>query len=157
MRLLEKVVIMRKDRYKEEINTDLLQKKLWEQGDLDAFIEENHVHFVEGGLRDLLSKMIKERGLSIKDVISGTYIDDSYLYQIFRGVREPSRDKLIQIGIFLELSMIDMNRLLKVGRRTPLYVKNIRDVVIIHGINKGYSIEEIDSSLIEKSMATITD
>ncbi len=140
----------------EQVNTDILSKRFAEEDDLDEFLNSNCEYFSEGVLHKELSIILENTDYTIKDVVENTYVDRSYLYQIFRGVREPSRNKLIQILIFLRPSIHEMNRILKVAGKSPLYMRNKRDVVIIHSINKGLDLDEIEELLIDKGMESLS-
>ncbi len=138
-----------------EINTDLLKRRYAEDDDLDKFIRENRDYFTEDSLHKVLINILDRSGYKVKDVINNTYIDSSYMYQIFRGVREPSRNKLIQILIFFRMPVDEINRILKIAGKSPLYMRSIRDVILIHGIEKEMSLDEIEELLAQKGMESL--
>ncbi len=138
-----------------ELDTELLKRRYAEDDDLDKFLRENINYFNEDKLYVVLINILDKAGYRIKDVINNTYIDSSYIYQIFRGDREPSRNKLIQILIFFKLPVFEVNRILKIAGRSPLYIKNIRDVIIMHGIEKEMSLDQIEELLIDRDMESL--
>ncbi len=138
-----------------QINTDRLQKRFAEEDDLDTFLKENVDYFADDVLHNSLIKILDRSGYKMKDLLNYVYIDSSYVYQIFKGKRMPSRNKLLQILLFFKLPIKEINRILKIGGHSSLYIKNMRDVVIIHGINKSMDIDEINDLLEEKNMETL--
>ncbi len=138
-----------------QINTDRLQKRFAEEDDLDTFLKENLDYFADDALHTSLVNILDRSGYKMKDLLDYVYIDSSYVYQIFKGKRMPSRNKLLQILLFFKLPIKEINRILKIGEHSPLYIKNMRDVVIIHGINKSMDLDEINFLLEEKNMETL--
>lgn len=143
------------DHYRED--TESLQRKLLEGDDLDEFIYHNINIFDEDNFHSYLATIQRRSPYSVKDIIDGTYIDPSYCYQIFRGIRLPNRNKIIQIALFMTFEIQDINRLLKLANKSPLYVRNLRDAVIIHGVSKGQSLDDIEASLIDKGCESLTE
>lgn len=138
-----------------QVNTDTLQKRFAEEDDLDAFLKENLDYFSDDELYKVLISILDKSGHKMKELLDYVYMESSYVYQIFRGKRLPSRNKLLQILLFFKLPIKEINRILKVGDHSPLYIKNIRDVVIIHGINKSMDLDEINMLLEEKNMENL--
>jgi len=143
------------DHYRED--TESLQRKLLEGDDLDAFIYHNINIFDEDNFHSYLATILRRSPYAVKDIIDGTYIDPSYCYQIFRGVRMPSRNKILQISLFMAFEIQDINRLLKLANKSPLYVRNLRDAVIIHGVNKGDGLDDIEATLMDKGCESLTE
>ena len=141
----------------DDTTTENLQRALLEGADLDEFIYHNVDIFDEKSFHGQLALLQRRTPYAIKDIINGTYIDPSYCYQIFRGIRTPSRNKIIQICLFLEFSLQDLNRLLKLAGHSSLYIKRLRDTVLIHGFNTGLSLDEVEELLIEKNCESLTD
>ena len=136
-------------------DTENLQRDLLEGEDLDEFIYHNINIFNEANYHSYLVARQRRSPYSVKNIIDGTYIDPSYCYQIFRGIRIPSRDITVQICIFLQLELLDVNRLIKLSGHRGLYVRDLRDAVIIHAFSKGWSLNELEEVLIEKGCASL--
>ena len=73
----------------------------------------------------------------------------SYLYKCSSDVKVPSKKVIVCIGIALQATLEEINTMLKYAGHKELYPKNMWDAVIIFGLNKGYTISEIDRLLIE--------
>ncbi len=137
--------------YKDHLHsTESLQRNLQEATDLDGFIYSHVDIFDQDDFHGQLVLIQRNSPYSIKDIINGTYIDSSYCYQIFRGIRKPSRDKILQICLFMQLPLNETNRLLKLSGNSPLYIKVLRDTVLIHAFNIGLSLDETEELLIDK-------
>ena len=76
-------------------------------------------------------------------------------YQIFSGVRNPSRDSLISICIAMELSINETQEILKVASFAELYPKSKRDSIIINGISNQKSVAQINEILYDNREATL--
>lgn len=143
--------------HNEKETTESLQRRFLEDDDLDAFIYHNIHIFDEENFHSYLLSAKRRSPYTIKDIIEGTYIDASYCYQIFRGIRLPSRNKILQIALFLAFDLPDINRLLKLADKSPLYVRNLRDAIIIHGVHHRLSLDEIELMLLEKGCNGLTE
>ena len=75
--------------------------------------------------------------------------DRIYAYQIFSGTRKPNRDKLLALGFGMELSIEEMQKMLKISEYPILYVKNKRDSIILFGLKKKASLSEVNELLYE--------
>lgn len=76
-------------------------------------------------------------------------------YQIFSGVRNPSRDSLIAICIAMRLELAEAQNLLKYAGFGQLYARNVRDSVLIHGICKKLTVPQINELLFDRSEKTL--
>lgn len=107
----------------------------------------------------MISKSLSEHlcELLIEKKLKKSEISSDYAYQIFSGTKSsPNRDKLISIAIGMGLSVDETSGLLKLAGLMPLYAKNLRDSIIIFGINNSRSVCEINEMLFEKGENTIT-
>ena len=140
-----------------EQSTESLQRNLHEGRDLDAFIYHNVSIFDQNNFHGQLVLLQCNSPYDIKDIIEGTYIDASYCYQIFRGTRMPSRNNIPQICKFLQLNLTDLNRLLKLAGHSPLYIKRLRDTVIIHAFMQDHSLDELEEALLDRDCEGLCD
>ena len=82
--------------------------------------------------------------LTDSDLINLSGIEKSYYYQIFKGTRNPSRDKVLRLCIGAGLSMRETTRALELSQLAPLYPKNRRDIIISVAINQHASVLDTD-------------
>jgi len=101
---------------------------------------------------EYITKLSTDKDVSREKVIKKADISKTYGYQIFRGERKPSRDRVIQLAFGFELSYDDTQELLNIARKTVLYPKITRDAVIIHALNHGYDIASVQEALYELSI-----
>lgn len=125
--------------------TDILSK-IDDTKAMESFMEnpkitDSHKTFIEY-FRSL--PQVKE--LTDSSLIELSGIEKSYYYQIFKGSRNPSRDKILRLCIGAGLSMRETTRALELSQAAPLYPKNRRDIIISVAINQHANV--IDTNLL---------
>ena len=78
------------------------------------------------------------------EMIDRSGIEKSYYYQIMKGTRRPSRDKVIRLCIGAKLSLRETTRALELNESAPLYPKNRRDIILTVAINQRASVMDAD-------------
>ena len=73
-------------------------------------------------------------------------IERSYYYQIMKGKRHPSRDKILRLCIGAGLTLRETTRALELSENAPLYPKSRRDIIITVAINQSATV--IDTNLL---------
>ena len=106
-------------------------------------------------LCEYLEKTFKEKKLSKSIVIKNADLDRSYAYEILRGDKKPSRDKILQLCIGGNFTLEETNKALKIGNCGELYPKIMRDSIIIFGINKNLNILHINELLFSYNVALL--
>lgn len=117
--------------------------------DFKTFYNENKDYMIKEDLSTLLDKLIKKHNLKKSEIIRNAEMSEVYVYQIFSGLRIPERKKLLCIAIAMELSLDDVQYLLKSAGYSPLYVKLPFDSIILYGICKKLSVVKINELLYE--------
>lgn len=135
--------------------TDDLMKELTRSEDLDQYIKGNEAYFIDTSLAEALNQKLKEKELAKSTVIKAAEINEIYGYQIFSGKRIPSREKLLCILIGMKLSLPEVQQLLKLAGYAPLYPKNIRDSIIISGLQHSKTVIEINELLYDHQESTL--
>ena len=131
----------------ENTSTITLLKKLFNSPDLEIFIESNESELVIPPFHAFISSICEEKSEIPEHVIKRSAIDRTYGHQLFNGTRKPSRDKVIQLAIGLELDFSETQKLLQVGQKSILYPKIKRDAAIIHCIKNKKEINETQAVL----------
>lgn len=98
-------------------------------------------------LGDYLQQLLDEKGLVRSKVVREAGLNETFGYQIFKGTRNPSRNKVLQLALAMGLNLREANRLLKLAGVNELYCKNRRDAIIIFCLDKGYSLQRTDEEL----------
>ena len=131
-------------------STDDLMKILKSERDVNHYIEENSEDMISGELREYLSELLAEKGLTIAKAARRAQMSDSYFYKINQGVKANiSRDKIIQMCFGLGLNIEESRRYMRMARVGELYPKIVRDSVILFCLEKHIDIIECDKMLIE--------
>lgn len=99
-----------------------------------AFDEEMIEDNVSPGLTNLLSQYIDEKKMKRSSIIRILNVDRNYGYQILNGTRCPTRNCLIRISLILKLDTDQINYLLRLAGKSPLYVRNTIDAKVFYAV-----------------------
>ncbi len=98
-------------------------------------------------LSGYLAALLAEKGLKRASVVRAAGLNETFGYQIFKGQRHPSRDKVIRLAIAMGCSLTETGRMLKASGASDLYCKDRRDAIVIFCIDRGLSLQEVDEQL----------
>lgn len=134
--------------------TDDLLKDLKNVKDIQAFFNENEDKFINETPSGFLNHIINTKKITVAQVVkvSGS---GEYVYKVFNGTRKPSRNILIAIAFGIELSLEEVQLLLRISKQAILDSRDKRDSIIIYGIVNRLSIFEVDDLLFQNDMVTI--
>ncbi len=130
-----------------EQNTEKIVEELKLCNDFKTFYDENKQYQVSESLSETLNRLLKEKGLRKADAIRKSELSEIYGYQIFSGVRTPERKKLLCLALAMELSLDQVQTLLRNAGYPPLYVKIPFDSVVMYGICKRMAVLEVNNLL----------
>ena len=133
--------------------TNELLEIIKNQSDIDDFLNKNKQEFIDVTISEYLSEIIDKHALSKSEIIKKSGLDRVYAYQILNGTKTPSRDKLIQMAIGMELSLEEIQKLLKYSGYAPLYPKNRRDSIVIYAIENKLTFIDLNILLDDKNEA----
>ena len=102
-----------------------------------------------------LARLCGEREVARERVIQRAGIERSYGHQLFNGTRRPSRDKVIQLALGLQLNLKETQDLLKVARQGQLVPQVKRDAAILYCIIHNLDISQVQSLLENFNMHTL--
>lgn len=136
--------------------TDELLNEIKSSREIESFISRNESEFAEEKLSEYIEYIITKKGLQKSKVAARSGLNRIYAYQIFSGKRFPSRDKLIAIGFGLQLSLEEMDELLKYAGFSTLYARNKRDAIIIFALTNNKSIFAVNDMLFESGFEIVT-
>jgi transcriptional regulator with XRE-family HTH domain len=122
--------------------TDLMQEALEDSRLFSEFETAHKQQYIADDFRAYIDNIIKEKGLSKAEVIKRADLERTYGYQMLRGVRKPSRDKLIQFAFGLRLNTEEAARMFKLAGYLPMYPRIQREAAILFCLNKGYTYTE---------------
>ena len=137
------------------ISTESLMHKLLKTSSLSRFVGQNEKYFESEDLAGCLDRMCEECGLSVSGAIRAAQIERCYGYQIFRGIRSPSRDKLLQLALGMRLDVKKTQHLLTVGGKAVLYPKLKRDAVLLYCISHSLSVPDTQEILVKYGLSML--
>ena len=89
------------------------------------------------------------------EIIRNSDVEKSYYYQIIKGNRIPSRDKVIRLCIGAGLSPEETSQALILNENAPLYMNRKRDRAIAYAIVRRLSVTETNLLLVELGVRII--
>lgn len=113
------------------MKTSQLEERL---GKEECFDEEL---IVKNGCPDFCAEIaaqMEKKGLSRSELIKRMDIDRSYGYQLLNGIRRPTRNHVIRMGLLLELDIESFQKLLKTAKKKPLYVRDLFDARVFFAV-----------------------
>ncbi|MBQ4562576.1 MAG: hypothetical protein IJA55_09635 [Clostridia bacterium] len=136
-------------------DTSKLLEELQSCSDFKRFYNENADNFPKKKLCDYLGELLEKHSLKKSEIIKRSELNEIYAYQIFSGTRVPDRKKIINIAIAMELSLDEVQNLLKCSGYAPLYAKNEFDCIVIYGICQKLNVADINYLLYEHGEDTL--
>jgi hypothetical protein len=135
--------------------TDELMQMLKTEDTLEDYFTANQDELIDCSLEIYLNQLLNQYHVMKNEVIFRSGLNQIYGYQIFAGTKKPSRDKLIALIFGFPLCLKDAQRLLRIGGVSELYPRIKRDSIILFGMKKNLSIQELDDLLFELEEKTI--
>ncbi len=137
---------------KEPLTEELLNELL-DAPSADSFIQKAKPS--SRSLSEYLQQLLEKKGLNRAQVVREAGLNDTFGYQIFKGTRKASRNKVLQLAFAMRLNLRETDRLLQAAGLNGLYCKNRRDAIIIFAVEKGYSLQKTDEELYRFGEETI--
>lgn len=133
--------------------TEELLNELLSSPDLNSFLSSANPS--RRSLAEYLQQLLDEKGLERSKVVREAGLNDTFGYQIFKGTRKASRDKVLQLAFAMQLGLRETDRLLQAAGANELYCKNRRDAIIIFAVQKGYTLKKVNEELYRFGEETI--
>lgn len=137
-----------------KMSTEELLKTL-KSSSLEEYLKTTGGELIENPICDYLTAVLCEKKLSKSEVIKKSGIQTNYAYQIFSGLKIPSRDKLIALCFGMSLTLDEAQTLLKYAGYAPLYPRSKRDSVIIAALETGKSVIRCNIMLDELTLSPL--
>lgn len=136
------------------LDTEKLLNKIEriEVSSLDTFIDEYKLNNLIPYL--WLDELIQLKQFT-KSRIAQNFRGTNYIYEICNGSKQPSRNKLLEVLLYIKASLKEIQFTLKIFEYAPLYPKNQRDLYIIYAIENNYSILEVNNLLADKEFSSL--
>lgn len=137
------------------VRTSALLRRLLMAPRLEQFLESSGDALRERTFPQYLEELRVACGGPRERVIRRAGIERTYGHQLFRGIRSPSRDKVIQLAIGFALDVESAQRLLTGAQKSPLYPRIKRDAVLLYCIKNGLSFAETQGILDEQGLTLL--
>lgn len=128
--------------------TDDLMNEILFTNNISQYITSNQEEFLDTPLHIYLKQLLADSGLSISQVVNRANKGE-YIYQVFRGIKNPSRDVLISIALAVSLSVEETSQLLRNARMPVLDPRNRRDSILIFALNHRLTVPDTNDVLYE--------
>lgn len=136
----------------ERLTEDLLERLL------AAASPEDYLESEGIGARELvgyLRELLAAHGLKRADVVRGSGINQTVIYDIFQGKSRPGRDHAIMLAFGLRCDLRQTQRLLRLAGVSELWCKQRRDAILIWCVEHGLTRAEADDELFRLSEKTL--
>ena len=121
--------------------------ELKEEDNLKNYLTRNRKEFLLP-LNEYLTNLLSEKNLELKDIVKNSNLNRIYVYHIFSGKRKnPSRPKILAIGMAMNLNLEEMQNLLKYAEQNPLYPRSSWDSIIISAIEQKLTVLQTNELL----------
>lgn len=128
-------------------DTDELFAELKTASNVESYLNSNRNEFAVP-LHEYLKHLLDEKHLNQSEIIKLSGLNREYAYHIFKGNKtNPSRPKVLAIGIAMELNLDEMQYLLKYAKQNPLYPRNPWDSVIIFAVEQQFNVLQTNELL----------
>ena len=134
-------------------STDDLLKKLLRTDEYTQFQADAEEDLQVPSLTEHLNELLIEKKRTRAEVIATCNLDKTYGYQIFQGVRQPTRDKLLQLAFGFPLTYQETIKMLRIAGVGTLYPKRKRDSIIIFALHKKLTMQQLSTLLAEEGEA----
>ena len=125
--------------------TDELLDELLAAPDPVTFASKHKI--TKRSLPEYLQYLLDEKGLDRPKVVKEAGLNSTYGYDIFMGMKRPSREKVLPLAFAMKCTLQETNRMLQAAGVNELYVKNRRDAIIIFCIEHGYTLMKTNDEL----------
>lgn len=125
--------------------TEELLERLLASATPEAYLSTTQTD--DRSLADYLLDLIDAHGVTRADVVRGSAVNSTFVYQVFSGTRKIGRDNAIKLAFGIGCTLRETQRLLRHAGVSELWCKNRRDAIIIYAIEHGFTLAECDDEL----------
>ncbi len=136
----------------EQNRRELQQAKKYEDAAIAGMVDHSFT--------DVLNELFHQKNSSTQEIVNKTGISKSYINKLRSSSLKkvnPSRSKVINIGLALGGTENEINSLLKAAGLQPLYSRSEEESVIIWGLLHGKNYEQISVLLDEKGFGSFME
>lgn len=128
----------------ERLTEELLERLLGSKS-VDSYLESSEMP--DTTLPDYLFELLHKREFKRADVMRGSGLNGTVVYDIFAGKSRPGRDHAVMLALGLKADLPETQRILRLAGVAELWCKHRRDAVLIWCIEHGLTRAETDDEL----------
>ena len=128
----------------EHLTEELLERLLASRS-VDSYLE--NAETPDRSLSDYLFELLDKRKLKRADVMRGSGLNGTVVYDIFSGKSRPGHDHAVMLALGLKANLRETQRILRLAGVAELWCKHRRDAVLIWCIEHGLTRAETDDEL----------
>ena len=136
-------------------STDELSHEIKAARNIEDYLNKNKEHMIMTDLSEHLNMLLSLKKLTKADVVRASLLDRTYVYKIFAGEKNPTRDKLIALAFGLHLSDLETQKMLKLSGNRELYARDERDALILFSLQRNKTVFEVNELLIDHGLAIL--
>lgn len=136
-------------------STDELSHEIKAVNNIEDYLKKNKEHMIMTNLSEHLNMLLSLKKLKKADVVRASLLDRTYVYKIFAGKKNPTRDKLIALAFGLRLSDRETQKMLKLSGNRELYARDERDALILFSLQRNKTIFDVNELLIDHELAIL--
>ena len=128
-----------------KMNTEELLRLLFMESGLEHLMNRDSGSELPG-FSEYITALCRKREEAPERVIGRADIEKSYGHQLFSGKRNPSRDTVLKLAFGFEMGYEETQELLKIARKSLLYPRVKRDMVLVYCLHHGYTL--VDTQIV---------
>ena len=110
--------------------------------DMEQYMEEPKVADGFKNFPEYFRSLQKVQNTESSELIQKSGLERSYYYQVMKGSRSPSRDKVLRLCIAAGLDLRETTRALELSGNATRYPKRRRDIILTVAINQSASVDD---------------
>lgn len=130
-----------------ELTTDEILQMLFSEPTLEHWMTKEASDIRFPSFSDYITALCRQRQEPPERVINRANLERSYGHHLFSGRRNPSRDTVLQLAFGFGLDYEETQELLKVARKSQLYPRVKRDMVLAYCLYHRYSLTACQEAL----------
>ena len=103
---------------------------------METFMEEPKVTDGFHSFPEYYNSLPAVQALDNGELIQRSALERSYFYQVMKGTRSPSRDKVLRLCLAAGLTLRETTRALELSGNAPLYPRRRRDIILTVAVNQ---------------------
>ncbi len=136
-------------------NTEILLNEIKEATNIYRYLEKNSGQFFRPSFSSYLLQLLGEKNIKKTKLMYLTGLSRSFLYSILKDEKTPSRETVIHVIFAVRASLEEAYNLLQYAGHQPLYAKDIRDSILIFGLQQKMSLTEVNDILFDINIEPI--